>query len=477
MKRVGKPFLPRGQQLKMSSLIPLWNGFAYEKHQVVGVDWMIKREDEANEHRGGLLCDEMGLGKTIQIIGLLKSSPRKFNLLVAPLAVLEQWRDVATRAHLNCWTLEKGHDSWLGPQRLRLKEPHLYLINYESAVRNKELLGAKPWDRIICDEAHRLASGGQAYQLIQELNAPIHWLMTATPLVNRLKDIKNLFALVGPEFSMEKVKTYVLARTMEELREKLPHLPKKAIEKTHHLEFETSEEKEFYQGIQGMIVRRWKALKEDGEGGALARLRLIMRLRQISLHPQVYIESRKRNTPDGVYCRPDWMTPSTKFNTILDLIEEEEKPKRWILFCHFHDEMRLLKEFLTCSEKISDIWTYSGSCSRQERTDILRDTHKPLEKHQVLLIQLQAGGVGLNLQHFSRIIFSGPWWTSALMEQAIGRAVRIGQKEQVMVHHVVLREEEGLNIDRLMRNKAEEKGALCKTILEAANRTICSEGA
>ena len=461
----------------MRTLVSLWDGFAYEKHQVVGVQWMMEREDEANKHRGGLLCDEMGLGKTIQIVGLLKSAPRKFNLLVAPLAVLEQWRDVATRAGINCWTLEKGRDTWLGPQRLRIKQPHLYLINYESAVRNTDLLSSKAWDRVICDEAHRLASGGQAYQLIQDLKAPIHWLMTATPLVNRLKDIKNLFALIGDEFSMEKVKTYVLARSMEELRAKLPHLPKKAVEVTHHLEFETAEEEEFYRGIQGMIVRRWKALKEDGEGGALARLRLIMRLRQISLHPQVYIESRKRNTPDGIYSRPDWFNPSTKFNSILDLIEEEEKPKRWILFCHFHDEMRLLKEFLSCSEKISDIWTYSGSCSRQERSDILRDTQKPLEKHQILLIQLQAGGVGLNLQHFSRIIFSGPWWTSALMEQAIGRAVRIGQKEQVIVHHVVLKEEEGLNIDKLMRRKAEEKGALCKTILEAANRTICSEGA
>jgi SNF2 family DNA or RNA helicase len=86
----------------------------------------------------------------------------------------------------------------------------------------------------------------------------------------------------------------------------------------------------------------------------------------------------------------------------------------------------------------------------------------------VLLIQLQSGGVGLNLQHFDRIIFSGPWWTSALMEQAIGRAVRIGQTEVVHVFHLVLKEEEALNIDQYMLNKADEKGSLCKEILSSA---------
>ena len=94
------------------------------------------------------------------------------------------------------------------------------------------------------------------------------------------------------------------------------------------------------------------------------------------------------------------------------------------------------------------------------------------EKHQVLLIQLQSGGVGLNLQHFERIIFSGPWWTSALMEQAVARAVRIGQTKRVVVHHLLLKEEQGLNIDTLMNEKAKEKGALCREVLSAADHRI-----
>jgi SNF2 family DNA or RNA helicase len=88
------------------------------------------------------------------------------------------------------------------------------------------------------------------------------------------------------------------------------------------------------------------------------------------------------------------------------------------------------------------------------------------------LIQLQSGGVGLNLQHFQSIVFSGPWWTAALMEQAVGRAVRIGQKSQVVVHHIVLKEEQGLNIDKHMRTKAEAKGKMCYEALAAADHTL-----
>ena len=89
-------------------------------------------------------------------------------------------------------------------------------------------------------------------------------------------------------------------------------------------------------------------------------------------------------------------------------------------------------------------------------------------QQEVLLVQLQAGGVGLNLQHFDRVVFMGPWWTAAIMDQAIGRAVRIGQTKKVMVHHLVLKEEETFNIDKLMLEKAESKRDLCAKILDLA---------
>ena len=94
--------------------------------------------------------------------------------------------------------------------------------------------------------------------------------------------------------------------------------------------------------------------------------------------------------------------------------------------------------------------------------------------HTVLLAQIQCAGTVLNLQHFDRVIFTTPWWTAALMDQAAGRVLRLGQRKQVVIHHIHL-EEEGnvsLNIDDFINEKVEEKRELCQRLLEVANRHV-----
>ena len=55
------------------------------------------------------------------------------------------------------------------------------------------------------------------------------------------------------------------------------------------------------------------------------------------------------------------------------------------------------------------------------------------------------------------------------MDQAIGRAVRIGQKDTVEVIMYVLKEEDSMNIDVNMLEKAESKrGLLEQAFLHAA---------
>ena len=68
-----------------------------------------------------------------------------------------------------------------------------------------------------------------------------------------------------------------------------------------------------------------------------------------------------------------------------------------------------------------------------------------------------------------------PWWTSALMDQAIGRAVRIGQKEVVEVTMFLLREEESMNIDKKMLEKVEEKRDVLTKLFAHASHSKASE--
>lgn len=458
----------------MNSIEPvlLWKGFHYKHHQNYGVRWLVHREQD-EQTPGGLLCDEMGLGKTIQMIGLLKTNPVKRSLILLPLAVLEQWVTAAKKAGINCWRGTK--EGWIPAAKVRANQPSLYLVNYDRAVRNPSLVEGK-WGRLICDEAQRIGnSKTNAYGMVSGIAAKAKWFLTATPIVNRAENLEVLLALINVPYNVtdsDLTKKYILARTMDDLREVMPELPKKAAHVKHVLDFDTPEEADFYRGIQGLAVKRWQQMQEDGGANAFERFKIIMRLRQISLHPQIYIGARKKQFGRN-YKRSDWIDGSTKFNQIRDLLENEKHCHKWIIFCHFHEEMNLLAEFLAYSDKIGLIQKYSGDMTQEEREVVLAKTHnQTMDKHEVLLVQLQSGGTGLNLQHFSRVIFSGPWWTSALMEQAVGRAVRIGQHKKVVVHHMILREEEGMNIDKLMNEKAKQKGKLCRQILSEADHTI-----
>lgn len=429
---------------------------------------------ESEFPHGGILCDEMGLGKTIQILGLMKAQRVGATLLIAPLCTLHQWEETAQKCGFQVWR-HKG-DAWEPVGSLQPTRIQIYVINYEAAVRRRSLVHSRKWGRVVWDEAHRMSKfTGQAYQMAKKIQTEYKWLLTATPIVNDVKDAVSLFSLLGISVPgrlkelLPYAEKHVLSRKMADLRKILPELPAAATEETHVLPFATQDEAEFYRGIQGVIQRRWRALQHE-EGGQVEIFRLIMRLRQISLHPQVYIGARKKEFAD--YSRPDWTEPSTKFVALKEkILAEAQKPHRWLVFCHFITEMEMLKAYLLQEcPVVNECHIYNGTLSQGTKKEVLEASKEPLQgcQQEILLVQLQSGGVGLNLQHCDRIAFMGPWWTSALMEQAIGRAVRIGQKEQVRVHHFILQEEQTMNIDKKMLDAAEGKRYLCGAFLEAA---------
>ena len=467
----------------LTDLVPLWSDFQFMEHQRIGVRWMLEKESAGT---GGLLCDDMGLGKTIQVAGLIKNQPRlqrQTTLIVAPVAVLEQWKAVFKRAAISIWVPKKGGYLW--DQEFRSKDllAHaVYVIGYEAAQRNPSLLKGR-WTRVVYDEAHRLGSNNSSTKLALSFKEHVKniWLLTGTPIVNRVRDITMLFEVAGIETVGSDLKAlqpfiheYIMARSMNQLRDQIDNAPPVPVYEMHHLDFTTEEEREFYNGMTGIICKRWTALDADAGGPTgLARLRLFMRLRQLSLHPQVYIAARKAALK-SMYTRADWTASSTKFDKLQEIVCGSPTSHKWIIFCHFREEMDMLQDMFRAENQIELVQQYNGALTPAQKADVLERTHQPLMagKQEVLLIQLQSGGTGINLQHFDRIIFTGPWWTKALMEQAVGRAVRIGQKNVVKVISLALKEEEALNIDKYMLEKAEEKGELCREVLSNANSTI-----
>jgi len=463
----------------MVVILPLWPGFTFMPHQETGVRWMLNRE--RGETPGGILCDEMGLGKTIQVIGLLKNGIKRVGektLLIAPVAVLEQWKKVAWKAKI---TVKVPSDyDWVTEGERGRVAAELHCIGYEAATRRPWLVN-RAWGRLVVDEAHRIASGNSSTELVYRIKASSIWLLTGTPIVNKLNDFVTLLKVLGAKNvpcgvgSLEPyIKKYVLARTMDQLRTSIPDAPKRAQHVFKSLEFLNKEEEEFYHSRADVIANRLNKL--GGKGATLERLKLIMRLRQVSLHPQVYNEARK-NQLGSAWDVPDWEESSSKFEAIRQLLVGSKTSHKWIIFCHFRHEMQLLEEMLHGESVVEIVQQYHGGLTAAQKEDVLERSLLPLMegKQEVLLVQLQSGGTGLNLQHFDQIIFTGPWWTKALMDQAVGRAVRIGQAKQVVVYHLHLKAEDDLdrmNIDRFMAEKAAEKGSLCEKVLQAATTTV-----
>jgi hypothetical protein len=469
---------------------PLYDGFSYKEHQEYAIHWMLEREESSI--KGGVLCDEMGLGKTIEMLGLISISDMVNTLLVVPIAVINQWKDMAIKSKINVMLYE---NSWKLSNSPFLNRPFLYITGYESLSSNIKKIQYITFDRLICDEAHRLGVlkivkkvrnntpiNKLSYNTISKIEATSKWFLTATPIVNSMDDLQTLFVLLDKSLIDEKLddlmSQYSLARSMEQIRATMPDAPKKAIITTHKIKFRSESEENFYLDIQSKVEKQLRFGMSGAKG-----LQLISILRQVSIHPQVYIHSRQKRYPKNYF--PSWNGNSSKFLKIKELLKfESTKEHKWIIFCQFHEEMSLLHEFLEPLPYVRKIELYSGDLNQKEKTEVLDSIREPFEeddpKCDVLLIQLKSGGVGLNLQEFDRIIFCSPWWTQASIDQGIGRAVRIGQKKQVVVHHLILEQEEHMlennieirNIDKQMKERAEVKKELNKEYLGFADNSI-----
>ena len=484
----------RDKRINIAMLTPLWSSFKYFTHQVTGIKWMLSKESKGtivpNGDKedvtvfGGLQCDDMGLGKTIQICGTMVNNPLYATLILAPLAMVETWTTICDRSGLRVFVMEKGEWVYMNastsvPEHFSAMCPCVYITNYEKVLHNFDECD-REWDRIILDEAHKIRNPtGQFARTIRGLQSPIRWAVTGTPLVNSLQDIASLLTFIGvpsmPGYMwsgqyMSILPKLLIHRSMESLRGIVKDLPPVPEIVTEVLPFNTKQEEDFYTGVQCTDEDLSADFAQDIMNTAES-FKLLLRLRQLSVHPQIYINAKRRE--DSTYERDNWSASTTKFDRIKSIIKEDDKKEvhKYIVFCQFMEEMHLLQEEL--SSFVPHVLLYNGSMSQQTRDEVLAFS-KNTTKTTVLLLQLQAGGVGLNLQEYDRIIFVSPWWTSALMNQAIARAVRMGQKKIVKVYHLKLamevNNEKIINIDEMIQKKAEEKREMLERIF-----TFCAE--
>lgn len=109
------------------------------------------------------------------------------------------------------------------------------------------------------------------------------------------------------------------------------------------------------------------------------------------------------------------------------ILERKDNGSGKLVFCHFKQEIDEIALRLR-SNGLTKVATFDGRTSHKKRLQILND------KNDVLILQIQTGCEGLNLQeNYSEIYFVSPHWNPAVEDQAIARCHRIGQLKHVYI--------------------------------------------
>ncbi|KAG5915072.1 DNA helicase rad5 [Claviceps africana] len=203
---------------------------------------------------GGILADEMGLGKTIQMLSLVHSHRSEIarearlssggisnvnqlprfgansscildapytTLVVAPMSLLAQWQSEAEKASKRGTMkieLYYGNDKSNNLQALCNRSnasaaPDLLITSYGIVLSEFSSLVAKNGDRsshsglfslkffrVILDEAHHIKNrGAKTARACYDISANHRWVLTGTPIVNKLEDLFSLVRFLGVE--------------------------------------------------------------------------------------------------------------------------------------------------------------------------------------------------------------------------------------------------------------------------------------
>lgn len=443
------------------------------RYQREGVYWLLNRELSGEGVPGGFLCDEMGLGKTIQIITAMVGNPQKSTLLVVPKSIVNQWAVEGFEKfapHLRV----KVHE---GPNRSTdpsdfddfdvVIAPYSVLIT--KGKSDETVLHKRSWDRIVLDEGHEIRNPkSKIHKSICQLKVRIKWVLSGTPVYNSIKDFVSLCNFIGIKKNhvlafAKKIQTdYVLRRTKEDVAEqnirlKLPNCIFENVELDMH-----EDEKDLYNMVfreaQDKVREIFRTTAATGMK-TMAILECLLRCRQAMIHPQLYLNGMARKNGE---CPEEWDLGARKCEYLLESILSHPSEKS-LIFSQFVNEMDLLSDMFL--EKNIEVFRIDGSVSQEKRVEAV-EGFKKCTGHCVFLIQIKAGGQGLNLQAATRVYITSPAWNPATELQAIGRSHRTGQTKQVVVKKLIYNGYEDLpSIEHSIMNLQGTKSIVCAEVL------------
>ena len=431
--------------------------FQFKQYQFDGVQWCLNNElrltGSSSISSGGIIADEMGLGKTIMMIGTMYVNFLPRTLIVVPPVLIQQWFHEIYHA--------SGHKALMfyGNQKKSISQhdvnqARIVLTTYNTLLPDDCLLKNVTWNRVIFDEAHHLRnSKTKRYIACKQIKARVRWLVTGTPVQNKKQDFYNLCSMAGlisgsnnRLLDLEHMRmiamNHILRRTKAQVGIHLPPVNKTLCV----VEWQNKQEMMLSEEIHSLLpnqtgVSDSKRRKLADNFGSMGMLVAILRARQSCVLPKLmrkHIELFCNfNIGFNIGSNSEYLNAldsSSKIDAVVKFIlERKDNGKGKIVFCHYQSELDTIAQKLL-DGGLTKVVKYDGRNSGGKNLATLS------EPADALVMQIQTGCEGLNLQHnFSEIYFVSPHWNPCVEDQAIARCHRIGQTKPVDVFKFEMR--------------------------------------
>ena len=392
-----------------------------------------------------LLADDMGLGKTLQAMAAACWLQQHANadrvLIVCPASLKQQWAREIKRFTGIRTQIVQGPAEARGVQYRR--GGGFYIVNYELVLRDLTVINEQlSPDLMILDEAQRIKNWrtkiATAIKLIPSRYA---FVLTGTPLENRLEDLYSLMQVVNPgvlgplwryliDFHITdergKVQGY---RNLSELRRRLaPVLLRRDRRLVSDQLPERIQQRVDLSLTPGQKDLHDAAMQSAGSLANIAKRRPLTPGEQNKLMASLQ-QARMACDAAGLVDKETEGAP--KLDELANLLDELclQGGRKAVVFSQWElmtqmIEQRVRRLGLGCVR-------LHGGVPTAKRGDLM-DRFRDDDAIQVF-ISTDAGGVGLNLQSASVLVNLDIPWNPAVLEQRIARIHRLGQSEKVQV--------------------------------------------
>jgi superfamily II DNA or RNA helicase len=396
-----------------------------------------------------VLADDMGLGKTIQGIGVAELLARLTGitrvLVVTPASLKSQWRD---EIHRFC---DRSAQLITGSTTDRIAQysggQFFTICNYEQVLRDLETVERVPWDLIILDEGQRIKNWeSKTSQVIRSLRSPFALVLSGTPLENRLDELYTVVKFVdehrlGPAYRFfhrhrvvdedgrvdgyrrldelrQQLAPILLRRTRAEVMKQLPERTTEVVRIRP-----TQEQMDIHSGFMQTV---WQITRK-----AYITEMDLLRLQKALLMCRMAADSSYLVTKE----EPEY---SSKIDRLAEILEGlAAQPDRKIVL--FSEWRRMLDRIEPILKRLGmEFVRLDGQVPQKQRPLIVKRFQT--DPACRVICMTNAGSTGLNLQAANTVINVDLPWNPAVLEQRVGRAHRMGQKNPVHVYLLVTEE-------------------------------------